>query len=154
MDHYFFPKGGIVIWKKLSAWDHLCYARFGEFKKNCLHSRSGGKNLQVLNRWWKKISYLLEIMIAPRGNNGLSLSRWDLSTWKISKQMLSFFSKMSRTILSVSSPSCSLTPVIMRQFLFEYCSASSIFSWYSVLSSLICWSSTDFSSCQLSKLSE
>ena len=37
------------IWKKIVCRDHLRYARFEEFKKNCLHSRSGGKNLQALN---------------------------------------------------------------------------------------------------------
>ena len=32
------------------------------------------KNLQVLNRWWKKISFLLEITIPVGENNDLCLS--------------------------------------------------------------------------------
>ena len=112
MDHYSFPKGGggIVIGKNLSAWDHLCVMQdLGNLKKLSAQ-QEWRKKLASANRWWKKISCLLEITIPPRENNGLSLSGWDLSIWKISKQMLSFFSKMSRTILSVSSFSCSLTP--------------------------------------------
>ena len=49
----FFPKGGgggggYRDWEKF-VWMRppMCYARFGESKKNCLHSRSGGKNFQV-----------------------------------------------------------------------------------------------------------
>ena len=40
--------------EKIVCRDQLCYAIFGEFKKNCLHSRSGEKSLQALNRWWKR----------------------------------------------------------------------------------------------------
>ena len=35
----------VVHLEKIVCIDHLCYARFGELKKNCLHSRSGGKKL-------------------------------------------------------------------------------------------------------------
>ena len=46
--------------------DHLvCYARFGDFKKIVCTAGVKGKNLEVLNRWWRKLSFLLEIMIPP-----------------------------------------------------------------------------------------
>ena len=65
------------IWKKIVCRNHLCYARFGEFKKNCLHSQSGGKKLASAQSMVEKISCLPEITIPPsRGkNNGQSLKR-------------------------------------------------------------------------------
>ena len=63
------------IWKKIVCRDHLCYARFGELKKNCLHSPSGGKNLQALNRWWKKFPASQKSRYPPGKNNGPSLKR-------------------------------------------------------------------------------
>ena len=42
------------IWKKFVCRDHLCNARFGEFKKNCLYSRSEGKPLASIQSMVKK----------------------------------------------------------------------------------------------------
>ena len=80
----FFP-GGIVIGKKIvcmrnekivcprGASRKKCLQRppnmlckiWGIFKKLSAQPEWRKKNLQVLNRWWRKLSFLLEIMIPP-----------------------------------------------------------------------------------------
>ena len=55
------------IWKKLSAETTYVMQDLGNLKKNCLHSRSGGKNLQVLNRWWKKFPVSQKSRYSPPG---------------------------------------------------------------------------------------
>ena len=52
--------------KKLSAETTYVMHDLGNFKKNCLHSRSGGKKLASAQSMVEKISCLPEITI-PRG---------------------------------------------------------------------------------------
>ena len=53
------------IWKKLSAETTYAMQDLGNFKKNCLHSRSGGKKLASAQSMMEKISCLPEITIPP-----------------------------------------------------------------------------------------
>ena len=63
------------IWKKLVCRNHLCYAIFGAFKKNCLHSRSGGKKLASAQSMVEKNFLLPRNHDTPLGkNNGPSLT--------------------------------------------------------------------------------
>ena len=95
----FFPQGGIVIgkkivcmrknaeinclpkrciWRKIICRDHLCYARFGELKKKVVCTAGlEEKSLQVLNRWWKKLSASQKSLYPPppAKNNGPSLRK-------------------------------------------------------------------------------
>ena len=68
------------IWKKVVCRDHLCYARFGEFKikKKLSAQPKWRKKLASAQSMVEKISCLLEITIPPPppgGNNGTSLKR-------------------------------------------------------------------------------
>ena len=63
------------IWKKLSAEATFVMQDLGNFKKIVCTAGVKEKDLQALNRWWKKFSCLLEITIPPRGkSNGPFLS--------------------------------------------------------------------------------
>ena len=53
--------------KKLSAETTYVMQDLGNFKKNCLHSRSGGKKLASAQSMVEKISCLPEITIPPPG---------------------------------------------------------------------------------------
>ena len=53
------------IWKKSSAETTYVMQDLGNLKKNCLHSRSGGKKLASAQSMVEKISCLLEITIPP-----------------------------------------------------------------------------------------
>ena len=51
------------IWKKLSAETTYVMQDLGNLKKIVCTARVEEKNLQALNRWWKKNSCLLKITI-------------------------------------------------------------------------------------------
>ena len=57
------------IWQKIVCRDHLFYARFGEFEKNCLHSRSGGKKLASAQSMVEKNFLPLRNHDTPWGKN-------------------------------------------------------------------------------------